>query len=311
MRKTIHILLILSFLVGTYATTSAQSYLEKKGFKGKIKSISSTVHRTAMKDGKIELLSVSQLGKRTFNEAGYMTVKEYQFNTLSMGEGPKRKTVYVYNKDNEATKETSYKDETKGRYSEYIHKDGQLVEAKYYKEDGTLMGTQYMSYDDNGNKLLSKATDVEGNPIQVVELTYTKDNKVASAKENKRGKFVRYAKYEYPNEKEEKVISMDTKAADETIKSYTVNTYDDNKNVISAVQYTADGTLEKKTIYKYNEQGDQTLREISDADGVIEDYNYVRYEYKYDEKGNWIEKTEYLKNGNSLDLEKRVIEYYK
>jgi hypothetical protein len=35
----------------------------------------------------------------------------------------------------------------------------------------------------------------------------------------------------------------------------------------------------------------------------------MRYEYFYDKKGNWIQKVEYLKNGNSLDAVERKIEY--
>ena len=37
----------------------------------------------------------------------------------------------------------------------------------------------------------------------------------------------------------------------------------------------------------------------------------MRYQYFHDKKGNWIQKVEFLKNGNSLDATKREIDYYK
>jgi len=311
MKTTINFLIILSFLLSNYTSIFAQATLETTGLKGEVKSVSSTVYRTTMEDGKVKILSVAQLHKRSFNEAGYMYSKEYQINTLSMGEGPKRKMVYDFDKENNLIKETTYKNDTEERSSEHTYKDGLIVETKYYKQGGTLLGTQYITYDDNGNKSMSKATDTEGNSIQKVELTYTKDNKIASAKNTKRGKLVRYQKHEYPNEKEKKVITLDTKTEEETIKSYTIIIYDDNKNILTSTDYTPDGKVERKSVYEYNKQGDKTLRQISDAEGIVEDYNYMRYEYEYDEEGNWIQKTEFLKNGNSLDATKREIEYSK
>jgi hypothetical protein len=311
MKTTINFLIILSFLLSNYTAIFAQATLESKGIKGEVKAVSSTVYRTSMEDGKVKILSVAQLHKQSFNEAGYMYSKEFQVNTLSRGEGPKRKMVYDFDKDNHLIKETNYKDDTEGVSSLHTYKDGLVVETKYYKGGETFLGTQYITYDDNGNKLTSNATDPEGISIQSVELTYTKDNKVASSKSTKKGKLVRSQKHEYPNKKEEKVIVLDTKAAEETVKSYTIILYDDNKNIITSTKYTPDGKVDQKFAYEYNEQGDKTLRQISDAEGIVEDYNYMRYEYEYDEKGNWIQKTEFLKNGNSLDATKREIEYSK
>lgn len=311
MKATINFSLLLSFLLLSFTSLFAQATLETAGLKGDVKSVSSTVYRTAMKEGKVKLLSISQLHKQSFNEAGFMYGKEYQVNTLSMGEGPKRTMVFDFDKENKLMKETTSKNGTEERSSQHTYKNGLVVSTKYYKAGGTLLGTQYMTYDDNGNKLTSKATDTEGNAIQIVELTYTKDNKVASSKEIKRGKLVRYSKYEYPNENEEKVIQLDPLMAKETMISYTVIIYDEHKNILSSTEYTPDRKVERKSIYEYNDYGDKTLRQTSDAEGVVEDYNYMRYEYDYDKKGNWIQKIEYLKNGNSLDATKREIEYAK
>jgi len=75
------------------------------------------------------------------------------------------------------------------------------------------------------------------------------------------------------------------------------------------ITYTSKGEVEKKHLNKYNKYGDIILKQSFDADGKEEDYNYMRYEYEYDEKENWIQKIEFLKNGNSLDVVKRKIEF--
>ena len=311
MKTTIKFLVILSFLLLHCSTLFAQSTLESKKLKGAVESVSSTVYRTAMEDGKIKFLSIAQLHKHSYNEAGFMYGKEYQVNTLSMGEGPKRTMVYDFDKENNLIKETTSKNGIEERATQHTYKDGLLVESKYYKAGGTQLGTQDRTYDKNGNKLTSKTIDTEGNPIQLLELTYNEQNKVVSVREMKRGKLVRYYKYEYPNKNEKKAIELDPLMAKETIKSYTITIYDDNENILSSTEYTPERTVERKSIYEYNDQGDRTLRQISDADGVVEDYNYMRYEYDYDKKGNWIQKVEYLKNGNSLDATKREIVYSK
>jgi antitoxin component YwqK of YwqJK toxin-antitoxin module len=311
MKTIISFLIILSFLLGNYTAVFAQTTLEKEGLQGEIKTISMTVYRSKMDGDNIKLLSISQLQKSSFNEAGYMNATEYQMNSLSMGEGPKRKIVYESDKDNNVVKETAYKNGTEGMSTLYIYKDGQLVEAKYYEGGDQHLGTQYLSYDANGNKLTSNSKGPDGNSLQKFEFTYTKDNKLASSKETKGEELVRYTKYEYLSEKEEKTIHIDTEEEKETISSYSIDTYDDNKNLLSSIDYTADGKIERKHLNEYNDQGEITLRQVFDAEGNEEKYNYMRYQYLHDKKGNWIQKVEFLKNGNSLDATKREIEYYK
>jgi hypothetical protein len=153
MKATINFSLLLSFLLLSFTSLFAQATLETAGLKGDVKSVSSTVYRTAMKEGKVKLLSISQLHKQSFNEAGFMYGKEYQVNTLSMGEGPKRTMVFDFDKENKLMKETTSKNGTEERSSQHTYKNGLVVSTKYYKAGGTLLGTQYMTYDDNRSSI--------------------------------------------------------------------------------------------------------------------------------------------------------------
>lgn len=308
MKTTIHFLLILSFLLSNNTSIFAQTDLEKEGLKGKIKTISTTVYRSTMDGDNIKLLGVSQLQKSSFNEAGYMISTEYQINSLSMGEGPQRKIIYDLDKDNNVLKETAYKDDKEGMSTQYVYKKGRLIEAKYYQGGDEYLGTQYFSYDAKGNKLRSNSTDPEGNSLQKLEFTYTKDNKLASSKKSKGEELVRYTKYEYPNKKEKKTIYINTE--NETISSYSIDTYDEHENVLKSIDYSPDGKVKRKHSNEYNKDGEITLRQIFNAEGKEEKYNYMRYQYLHDKKGNWIQKVEFLHNGNSLDATKREIEYY-
>lgn len=310
MKTSNQLLLLISLLISSYTLTFAQTDLENEGLKGAIKTVSSTVYRSTMKEGKIKLLSISQVQNSHFNKAGYLQETEYQMNSLSMGEGPKRKIIYVLDKKNKVLKATNYKEDAEGISTQYVYKNGQVVESKYYEGGNEYLGTEYATYDANGNTLRSNSADPDGNSLQKSEFTYTQDNKLASSKKWKGEKLVDYKKYEYPNKKEKKTIDLDTETEEEIISSYTIDTYDEHQNRISSIEYTPDGKVEKKHLNEYNEQGDISLRQVFDADGKEETYNYMRYEYLYDKKGNWTQKVEFLKNGNSLDAVQREIEYY-
>lgn len=308
LKKTYTIFLIFSFLLNNHSSISAQTDLETEGLKSKVKTITTTVYRSTVKEGKIKLLGVSQYQKTFFNRAGFLDSTEYQINSLSLGKGPNRKIVYILDKNNNCIKKTNYKNGVEGMSIQYIYKNGQIKEAKYFQAGQDYLGTEYFSYDKYGNKLTANSTDTEGKSLQKSEFTYTKNKRLSSCKKSEGKNVISYKKYEYPKKKEEKIIQIDltTKKA----KSYTINTFDKNKNIISSIDYSSDGQVEKKRVNQYNKNGNRTLRQVFDAEGKEENYNYMRYEYSYDKKGNWIQQVEFLKNGNSLDVTKRKIEYY-
>ena len=76
---------------------------------------------------------------------------------------------------------------------------------------------------------------------------------------------------------------------------------------IKKSEYNAMGELFSVIVYEYNLQNDKTSLKKYDANNTMN--YYESYEYVYDSKGNWTEKTSFEK-GEKVSLEKRTINYY-
>lgn len=99
------------------------------------------------------------------------------------------------------------------------------------------------------------------------------------------------------------------------------------EHMIKEVHYLDHGKtsgLTATTTYQYDAQGRQITRSKAfsspkgqktetfryDAQGLQSDYDFVKVEYQLDEKGNWITRTTWLKDGGKA-IESRKIEYLK
>lgn len=336
MRTITKLMSILLFLSLHSFNTNAQTKtdLEDSGLKGQIKNVKTTVYRSVKKGNEIKLLSISQLGDESFNKAGYSTEMMYQINTMSLGEGPKRKTVYELDEKNRVTKETRYKNEEEGLSIQRVYENDLHTASKYYEGGEEYLGTEYFSYDDEGNVLQSKATDSEDEVLAQTDYTYNNKGQLITEKFYKNGNFQSHTKREYKGDNVRKIYELDEEGkiksstvyeynkkdkitkkteynANVEVDEYTVYEYDKKGNKIKYVDYNADGSVEKTHTSEYDKYNNETLRQVFNADGEEENYNYMRYQYTYDKKGNWTQQIEFLKNGNSLDVVKREIEYYK
>lgn len=77
----------------------------------------------------------------------------------------------------------------------------------------------------------------------------------------------------------------------------------------SLVQLNRKGMIFSKIIWTYNKYGDITKEQYYDPNLKDPYFRYTTYEYIYDEKGNWIEKTETQKNGSSITLLDKTTTY--
>jgi hypothetical protein len=68
----------------------------------------------------------------------------------------------------------------------------------------------------------------------------------------------------------------------------------------SLIQYDSKNNLIDKTFWTYNNHGDISFIQQYNPNDKWPDRIKTYYEYKYDEKGNWIEKTEKRKNASSI-----------
>lgn len=83
-------------------------------------------------------------------------------------------------------------------------------------------------------------------------------------------------------------------------------TYDKQGRIIQ-IELLKQGTLNKKTIITYDERGNEA--NIKNFDGNSNFQDERECSYKYDEKGNWIQRVEYVNKFPRLLIE-REIEYY-
>jgi len=87
-----------------------------------------------------------------------------------------------------------------------------------------------------------------------------------------------------------------------------ISDYDERKNKIREIYYDKEGKAQSKITYEYNDKGDE-IRRITSVikNNILKIAEERVYRYKYDEKGNKIEK-DYYNSGGHL-LEKIVYEY--
>lgn len=277
--------------------------LEKRGFKGKVKSIKSTTYKAIEKFGKIQKGEEVDKLLSIFNEKGNFTERIYSKN----GKIDSKQT-YIYNDK------------------------GNIIEQKEYDSDGNLKLQTTYNYDDNGNKIeentfggyqtqkttykyddkrreveslitlsfqgingsaelrITKEYDQKGNIIE--EKNYNNHNKLSS-------KGI-YTYDERGNKIKEIFINLDSKKPEEK----NIYIYDKNNNKIEVQKYISENLSEKTTI-KYDEKGNILEEHITDFN-IKTSFKIV---YKNDKTGNPIEKV-YYNNGILYMIDEIEIEYY-
>lgn len=122
----------------------------------------------------------------------------------------------------------------------------------------------------------------------------TSPEKVISQREIKYNYYVSERFGEYESKLQGKVISD----------------YDERKNKIREIYYDKKGKAQSKITYEYNDKGDE-IRKVTSVikNNILEITEERVYRYKYDEKGNKIEKDYYYNSEGRHLAEKIVYEY--
>lgn len=178
---------------------------------------------------------------------------------------------------------TTYDIESSHTETFYNYIDGKLVSENY------STGSTIYEYDKN--KLVKKSA--KRSDEEIVTL-YKNGREVSIICYNKDKQETSKQTFSYEgNKRNGKIISTYTSKEDGHIQTETI--YLDGR--ISVVK-------EQNITYKYayNEQGD--IMEIKASNG-----EYKRYEYEYDEFGNWIKRIFY--DQNDISVTERLIEYFK
>jgi len=165
------------------------------------------------------------------------------------------------------------------KYEYLYNKFGQRTEQNQYTSDEKLSRKITYKYDEKGN--------------------ITEDNSYSSE-----GKLEKKFTYKY-DEKGNVIEDMSFDSNNKLQKKFT-HSYDNTGNKIENNRYSAQGTLDKKINYKYNIYMDVIEEIFTNIDGSKVNYYY---EYKYDKKNNWTEKTS-CKEKEIISIITREIKYY-
>ena len=213
---------------------------------------------------------------RFYDEKGIVDYTESYYNTNGMLE--KYCTVWdIY-------KNTDY----------YTYEDGLLKEIKHSFNDERDPESTVFAYDDN--KRVCKRTRIEEDDYS--ECYYTYDN---------RGNIINDGEYDYKYDRKGRLIEKSSKNYCEQVLSY-YRSGKRKKYWIKEIDPYEDISYTRYSV-KYDKKG--RIIEKSIEDGLVDVDGITTYEYAYsdDEKGNWIERYEYV-DGRVSGLIRRNIEYH-
>lgn len=77
-----------------------------------------------------------------------------------------------------------------------------------------------------------------------------------------------------------------------TLDNCTAYKYDKSGNIVELEIFKSNGDLKRKQVIKYDNKGNEiNVRNFDENGNFIDERNY---KYQYDEKGNWVERIEYV-----------------
>ncbi len=207
--------------------------------------------------------------------------------------------------------------------------NGNLVSIENYGDDTTIISKEIYKYK-MGKLSNTTLFNAVGNAGKTTQYEHDDTGKMVSLKKyNNQGKLQYQIKYIY-NQKgqlttQQKLIPSINHTIKETFK------YDNQNNLIEKSKtarigttretfeynskklqtkksaYNAMGELFSIIAYKYNTHNDKISLEKFDANKTLN--YYEKYDYTYDHKGNWTQRTSY-KKGKKVSVENRTIVYF-
>lgn len=330
MRTLVFTFICIFFL--TTANAQIQLGWESHGLKGEVKALKTYAHYDIDDiDSLVEILrSRKQVPKphfvRKFNRKGKeiefrnynVRIDELRVKTITKYDQdgnliakidfdpdkiPKKDTI-VYAYDNNGNKvEAIYPRGDKILYK--YDTDGNLIEKLTYNRRGLLNHKQTFQYDPQDNLLVKKEVDAQGNLKSKDAFKYDENgNAIEQTKMRSDRETSQRASFEYDDSGQ--VIEMGVIVSGTYHKANTIK-YDDLGREIEKKRYNKDGSLQKKYVYEYDNQDNKIRYSIYDGNG-----NLTRertYHYDYDDKGNWVLKTEFH-DGEPYVVIKRELIYY-
>ena len=280
-----HILLVLPVLIlfSCLGQNFPKNDLELYEVKGKVNHLTIRHYKAIEKDGKIVKGAVNRDGENdqtlTFNKRGYITQAYFYGKADSLDS----KLIRDHDKNYHCLGETGYN--AKGdKFVEWIwiyDNRGNNTERIQVQEDSSLFTSWYLYYDEN-SELIARTIFQSPNSGLFDSLRWILDDKNRQIEEWNYGYYGLYGfnKVEYLDATNMigKIFRYDYF---KDLSDYYELSYNDHDLISVARQFSADSTLQ------------QTLS----------------FEYEYDDRGNWVNKIQFI-NEEPVNYDERRIIYY-
>jgi hypothetical protein len=308
--------LCLSISIGfLVCINTAHSQLEDitllgKDLFGPVKEVKTLSYDVSESENGVQKLAVSKRRNAAFNEL-------VQYNPA----GQKSLAVH-YRQDAKIVQTTAY----------HYNDKGHLIRKSKYSPDSTSFAEILYKIDDNGNILHAKAGELRQALVTERRYTYDKYNNLISyvrfRKSSENGMTTRYIFNDQQQNTEIHYFDQSGNITNKNIFKYDqfgnqieknrFNTkrnagskieyfYDSKGNKIESKHYSYSGGLIYQLKFTYDSKGNLLSKsQIQPDESVL---RTERNQYEYDDRGNWILKTEYVQSKAKYVVE-RQIKYY-
>lgn len=193
-----------------------------------------------------------------------------------------------------------------------FNKNGNLVSKKI---NHGLGGNSY-EYDNLNNLIQFNNFDIEGSVTYGSwENKYNQEGKIIESRVLKQDELTDYYRMDYAPQ-QEKIYRITYVRGKPTSFKKTYKNYSSNNLLITKIEEESRVGLDKKSkmVYTFDDQGN-VIHQIG-SQFILDDLHFEtwKYEYIYDDKNNWIERTTYLKQNDEktfrwFNKDLRIIEY--
>jgi len=286
------VLLLLFAIIFIGCVEKKENDLSEKSLKGKVKMISELSYKAIEKFGSPVKANLDTKWNYIFDKKG----NEIEKNKFNISEELVEKTVTNYDKNDNLTDKIEYNANSDLERKYYYKHDvnGNIIEVNEYNGNNKLSLKNIYKHDEEGNEIEHSIYWSDGN----LRIKWT-------------------SKYD---KKSNKIESLEHGGS---VRNTYV--YDNNRNLVERNLYDVynlienDGTisyggenLRYKWIFKYNKMGHLIEETIYNNNDIID---FMRiFKYEFDEKENWIVKTQFegFEEGKikATEIIERKIEYY-
>jgi len=298
--------------------SSRKSDLEGNGLKGRIKQVKENVYKAEDKLGVIvqgEKLSspLSQNYIAKYDSRGN-TIEWLQDDRVNDNER-NHKFTYQYDEQGNKLERKGYKfDGTlDAKWTYKYDKKGILLEENIYSPEGVLQITTKSTYNENGNKIEESSVYSNGSLNNKELFKYDEKGNLIELNRNSPWDSLNfkgaYCCKVYHYTYDDKSIKTSGTGYDSKGNISFISKFDSRKNLIESNSYNKvdNKNIEYKTVYKYDDKRNVVEEKYDSSDGSFQ--GRIFFKYDYDKQNNWIKKIE-LESDIPKSITIREITYF-